>query len=100
MLHFLFELRPVGAADPDVAKIHPERRVDDVEDDDGHENQTGNPVDLEPRELDADDLVAVCVQHEMDHLDGTLFVDHVSSLKRNMILRKLQKSRRNMPATV
>ncbi|MCK5574190.1 MAG: peptide deformylase [Sphingomonadales bacterium] len=54
----------------------------------------------EVRELDADDLLAVCVQHEIDHLEGTLFVDRVSSLKRNMILRKLQKSRRNMPATV
>ncbi|HEY9163621.1 MAG TPA: peptide deformylase [Magnetovibrio sp.] len=54
----------------------------------------------EIRELEADGLLAVCVQHEMDHLDGTLFVDHVSALKRNMILRKLQKSRRGEPATV
>lgn len=54
----------------------------------------------EIRELDADGLLAVCVQHEMDHLDGTLFVDRISALKRNMILRKLQKSRRGMPATV
>lgn len=54
----------------------------------------------EIRELDVDDLLAVCVQHEMDHLDGTLFVDHVSTLKRNMILRKLQKSRRGLPTTV
>ena len=54
----------------------------------------------EIRELDADDLLAVCVQHEMDHLDGTLFVDRISNLKRNMILRKLQKSRRGLPATV
>ncbi len=52
------------------------------------------------RELDADGLVAVCVQHEMDHLVGTLFVDHMSSLKRNMILRKLQKTRRGRPLTV
>jgi len=54
----------------------------------------------EIRELDADGMLAVCVQHEMDHLDGTLFVDRISALKRNMILRKLQKSRRGMPATV
>ena len=54
----------------------------------------------EIRELDAEDLMAVCVQHEMDHLDGTLFVDHISSLKRNMILRRLQKSRRGLPETV
>lgn len=54
----------------------------------------------EIRELDADGLMAVCVQHEMDHLDGTLFVDHLTKLKRSMILRKLQKSRRGEPATV
>jgi len=54
----------------------------------------------EIRELNAEDMLAICVQHEMDHLDGTLFVDHLSALKRNMILRKLQKSRRGKPATV
>ena len=45
----------------------------------------------EIRELDADGILAVCIQHEIDHLDGVLFVDHISSLKRNMILRKLTK---------
>jgi len=54
----------------------------------------------EIRELDADEMLGICVQHEMDHLDGTLFVDHLSNLKRNMILRKLQKSRKGQPATV
>lgn len=54
----------------------------------------------EIRELEADEILGICVQHEMDHLDGTLFVDHISSLKRNMILRKLQKARRGQPATV
>ena len=54
----------------------------------------------EIRELEADGLLATCVQHEMDHLDGTLFVDHLSGLKRNMIIRKLQKARRGQPATV
>jgi peptide deformylase len=48
----------------------------------------------EPRELAADGLLATCVQHEMDHLDGILFVDHISALKRNMILRKLLKAKR------
>lgn len=56
--------------------------------------------DNEVRELDAIELLAVCVQHEMDHLDGMLFVDHLTNLKRNMILRKLTKSRRGKPATV
>jgi peptide deformylase len=45
-------------------------------------------------ELDASGLLAVCIQHEMDHLQGVLFVDHISTLKRSMILRKLQKMKR------
>jgi peptide deformylase len=48
----------------------------------------------EIRELDAKGLLATCIQHEMDHLEGVLFVDHVSSLKRNIILRKLSKAKR------
>lgn len=46
------------------------------------------------QELHAEGLLAVCLQHEMDHLDGILFVDHLSALKRNMILRKLLKQKR------
>jgi peptide deformylase len=46
------------------------------------------------QELHADGLLAVCLQHEMDHLEGILFVDHLSALKRNMILRKLLKQKR------
>lgn len=45
-------------------------------------------------EVEASGLLSVALQHEMDHLDGILFIDKLSSLKRNMILRKLQKSRR------
>ncbi|MEG3641283.1 peptide deformylase [Magnetococcus sp. PR-3] len=41
--------------------------------------------------LDAHGLFAVCLQHEMDHLDGTLFIDRLSALKRNMIVKKLKK---------
>jgi peptide deformylase len=43
------------------------------------------------REVQADGLLATCLQHEIDHLDGVLFVDHLSALKRNMLLRKLAK---------
>jgi peptide deformylase len=50
--------------------------------------------DGETRELACDGLLATCVQHEIDHLDGVLFIDHISSLKRNMILRKLLKARK------
>ncbi len=39
-------------------------------------------------------LMATCLQHEMDHLEGILFIDHLSKLKRDMLLRKLQKNRR------
>lgn len=48
------------------------------------------------QELDADGLLSVVIQHEMDHLNGVLFVDHVSGLKRNMILRKLKKTKKQM----
>lgn len=48
----------------------------------------------EIRELDAEGVLATCIQHEMDHLDGILFVDHISALKRNMILRKLLKAKK------
>jgi peptide deformylase len=46
------------------------------------------------REVEADGLMAACLQHEIDHLDGILFVDHLSALKRNMIMRRLAKERR------
>lgn len=49
-------------------------------------------------EVEADGLLATCLQHEMDHLDGVLFVDHISKLKRNVILRKLQKSKKHNAA--
>jgi peptide deformylase len=48
----------------------------------------------EIREIDAKGLLATCLQHEIDHLDGILFVDHISNLKRGMILRKLAKTKR------
>ena len=50
--------------------------------------------DGETKELACEGLLATCVQHEIDHLDGILFIDHISSLKRNMILRKLLKARK------
>jgi len=48
-------------------------------------------VDNKTCELEADGVLSVVIQHEIDHLDGLLFVDHVTKLKRNMILRKLKK---------
>jgi peptide deformylase len=46
------------------------------------------------REMEGDGLLAACLQHEIDHLDGVLFVDHLSALKRNMIMRRLAKELR------
>jgi len=46
------------------------------------------------REIEADGLLAACLQHEIDHLDGILFVDHLSLLKRNIIIRRLVKEQR------
>ncbi len=47
------------------------------------------------QELEADDLLSQCIQHELDHLNGVLFIDHISRLKRNIILRKLEKERKD-----
>jgi peptide deformylase len=46
------------------------------------------------REIEADGLLNVCLQHEIDHLEGVLFVDHLSALKRNIIMRRLAKEQR------
>ncbi len=46
------------------------------------------------REIEADGLLAVCLQHEIDHLNGVLFIDYLSKLKRNMAIRKVQKADR------
>jgi peptide deformylase len=50
--------------------------------------------DGEPFELVTDGLLAVCIQHEIDHLDGKLFVDYLSQLKRTRIRKKLEKEQR------
>jgi len=52
----------------------------------------------EIRELHAKGLLATVIQHEMDHLEGTLFVDHISAVKRSIILRKLAKAKRQSAA--
>ena len=52
-------------------------------------DQQGNPFEME-----AEDLLAVCIQHEMDHLRGKLFVDYLSQLKRQRIRKKLQKQQK------
>jgi peptide deformylase len=51
--------------------------------------------DGRPFEVDTDGLLAVCIQHEIDHLDGKLFVDYISALKRQRIRRRLEKDQRD-----
>ncbi|GJE16023.1 peptide deformylase [Methylobacterium marchantiae] len=46
----------------------------------------------ETREIDADGLLATCIQHEIDHLDGVLFIDHLSKLKRDRVIKKFVKA--------
>lgn len=47
--------------------------------------------------LEADGLLATCLQHEIDHLNGVLFIDHISKLKRDMVVRKFKKLARDKP---
>lgn len=51
--------------------------------------------DGEPFEIEPQGLLAVCIQHEMDHLNGKLFVDHISRLKRDRIRKKLEKKHKD-----
>ena len=51
--------------------------------------------DGKPHEEDMDGLLATCMQHEIDHLNGVLFIDHISRLKRDMLLKKLAKARKS-----
>ena len=51
-----------------------------------------------PHEEELDGLLVVCLQHEMDHLEGILFIDHLSRLKREMVLKKLAKLRKELQA--
>ena len=48
----------------------------------------------QPKELQAEGLLATCIQHEIDHLEGILFIDYLSKLKKTMIIKKLSKNKR------
>mgnify|MGYP001375078016 FL=1 len=50
--------------------------------------------------LDAEGLLATCIQHEIDHLDGILFIDYLSKLKKNMIIKKLSKQKKSLERIV
>ncbi|MEM7740671.1 MAG: peptide deformylase [Pseudomonadota bacterium] len=53
-----------------------------------------------PQTLEADGLLATCIQHEMDHLEGVLFIDHLSRLKRERILKRLKKEAKEKAASM
>jgi len=52
-------------------------------------------LDGKPQEIEADGLMATCLQHEIDHLNGVLFIDHISRLKRDMVVRRFRKAARD-----
>src|SRR5215470_9003940 len=49
-------------------------------------------LDLKPQEVEATGLLATCLQHEIDHINGVLFIDHISKLKRDMVIKKFKKA--------
>lgn len=49
-------------------------------------------INLKPQEIEADGLLATCLQHEIDHINGVLFIDHISKLKRDMVMKKFKKA--------
>ncbi len=70
----------------------------------GHYSEVERPdiitveyLDLQGKKqrLQADGLLSTCIQHEMDHMDGIVFVDHISRIKRDMILRKMKKAEKS-----
>ncbi|KQZ82964.1 peptide deformylase [Mesorhizobium sp. Root157] len=55
--------------------------------------------DGKEQEIMADGLMATCLQHEIDHLNGVLFIDHISKLKRDIVMRKFKKLAKDKPAS-
>ena len=94
--------QPMLMANPEIIEASPERVMfeegclslpEHFADVKRHERIRIRYLDRENeiREQDVEGFLATCVQHEIDHLDGVLFVDHISGLKRGMIMRKLTK---------
>ncbi|MBE7183189.1 MAG: peptide deformylase [Methylobacterium mesophilicum] len=55
-------------------------------------------IEGKQQEVEADGLLATCLQHEIDHLNGVLFIDHISKLKRDMVVRRFKKLAKDKPA--
>jgi peptide deformylase len=56
-------------------------------------------IDGKPREIEADGLLATCLQHEIDHTNGVLFIDYISKLKRDMVMKKFKKAAKKAPGS-
>jgi peptide deformylase len=56
-------------------------------------------LDLKPQEIEAEGLLATCLQHEIDHINGVLFIDHISKLKRDMVMKKFKKAAKKTEGT-
>ncbi len=97
--------RPIKMANPEIIEVSAERSIQE----EGclslpeHYAEIVRPKSIRMRYLDdtnsiqelkAEGMLATCIQHEIDHLSGVLFIDHISSLKRKMILRKLKKAKK------
>ena len=54
----------------------------------------------QPKEINAEGMLATCIQHEIDHLEGILFIDYLSNLKRSMIVKKLSKQKKTIERIV
>ena len=59
-----------------------------------HQSRISRPATASRQMLEADGMLATCLQHEMDHLEGVLFIDHLSRLKRGMAIKKLTKAKK------
>ncbi len=98
------EPQPLTFINPEIVKASDERQVYDegclsipdyYEEVERPARVTVRYLDRDgaPREMDADGLMAVCLQHEIDHLNGVLFIDHISRLKRDRVTKKFEKAR-------
>jgi len=96
--------QPLALVNPEIVERHGEEEMDEgclsvpgiYETVQRAERVRVTALDREGRSIDmqADGLLAVCIQHEIDHLDGKLFVDYLSNLKRQRIRKKLEKEAR------
>ena len=103
------ERRPLVLLDPEITWSSDETRVHEegclsipeyYEEVERPARVTFRYVNLEGGvvEAEADDILATCLQHEIDHLNGVLFLDHLSRLKRSRVMKKFEKAARRDPA--